>query len=76
MGRLWCDSPTIGPALQACHIVPQLQYHTYPDPEADPDETQDGSETTSRRRLEQAWERPWASENGILLFSHPHDMFD
>ncbi|KAK7432876.1 hypothetical protein QQZ08_000347 [Neonectria magnoliae] len=76
MGRSWCDSPTIGPALQACHIVSQLQYHTYPDPEADADETQDGGERASPRRLEQAWERTWASENGVLLFSHLHDMFD
>ncbi|WAO97091.1 HNHc domain-containing protein [Fusarium falciforme] len=76
MGRSWCDSPTIGPALQACHIVSQLQYHTYPDPEADADEMQDGGERVSPRRLEQAWERTWASENGVLLFSHLHDMFD
>ncbi|KAM5344069.1 hypothetical protein ACJ41O_012606 [Fusarium nematophilum] len=76
MGRSWCDSPTIGPALQACHIVSQLQYHTYPDPEADANETQDGGERASPRRLEQAWERTWAPENGILLFSHLHDMFD
>ncbi|KAH7019676.1 hypothetical protein EDB80DRAFT_561812, partial [Ilyonectria destructans] len=76
MGRSWCDSPTIGPAMQACHIVSQLQYHTYPDPEADADKTQDGGERASPRRLEQAWERTWAPENEVLLFSHLHDTFD
>ncbi|KAI8664761.1 HNHc domain-containing protein [Fusarium sp. Ph1] len=54
MGHSWCDSPTIGPALQAWHIVPQLHYHTYPDPEADAGEAQDGGERASPRRLEQA----------------------
>lgn len=76
MGRSWCNSPTIGPALQACHIVSPLDYHTYPDPEADADETHDGGEMASPRRLEQAWERTWGPENGVLLFSHLHDMFD
>ncbi|KAM3515977.1 hypothetical protein MY11210_000517 [Beauveria gryllotalpidicola] len=76
MGRSWCDSPTIGPALQACHIVSQLHYHTYPPSQADADGAQDGGEGASPHQLEQAWERTWAPENGILLFSHLHDMFD
>ncbi|KAF5025341.1 hypothetical protein F66182_2580 [Fusarium sp. NRRL 66182] len=76
MGRSWCHNPTIGPALQACHLVPQLHYHTYPDPDDDGDEAQDSAERTSPRRLEQAWERTWASENSILLFSHLHELFD
>lgn len=31
MGRSWYANPTIAPALHACHIVPQQQYHLYPD---------------------------------------------
>ena len=72
----WCANPNIGVALQACHIVPQQQYHIYPDLEAAADERQAGTERVSTRRLMQAWECTWVPENGILLFSHLHDMFD
>ncbi|KAM3504910.1 hypothetical protein MY10362_003286, partial [Beauveria mimosiformis] len=71
MGRSWYNNPTIGPALQACHIVSQLHYHTYPPPQADADGAQENP-----HQLEQAWVRTWAPENGILLFSHLHEMFD
>ncbi|KPM34281.1 hypothetical protein AK830_g12289 [Neonectria ditissima] len=74
MGGSWCAHPGIGPALQACHIVPQQQYHTYPDLEAAGQ--QDGIETASASRLEEAWKHTWAAENGILLFSHLHELFD
>ncbi|KAM3438059.1 hypothetical protein MY4824_003506 [Beauveria thailandica] len=71
MGRSWCNNPSIGPALQACHIVSPLHYHTYPPRQADADAAQEDP-----RQLEQAWVSTWAPENGILLFSHLHDMFD
>ncbi|KAM3425864.1 hypothetical protein NHJ13734_009859 [Beauveria thailandica] len=71
MGRSWYNNPSIGPALQACHIVSQLHYHTYPPPQADADGAQENP-----RQLEQAWVSTWAPENGILLFSHLHEMFD
>ncbi|EGX87962.1 hypothetical protein CCM_09098 [Cordyceps militaris CM01] len=44
MGRSWILNPTIGPALQVCHIVSPLHYHTYPLPSNNVDGTQDTSE--------------------------------
>lgn len=75
MGRSWTLNPTIGPALQVCHIVSQLHYNTYPLRISNVDESQDNSQVGTRQ-MEQAWERTWAPENGILLFSHLHEMFD
>lgn len=71
LGRSWCASPAIGPAIQAAHIVPQLHYHLYPrgigpgipDPN---DSTQ----------LRGAWLSTWSITNGILLASHIHQLFD
>ncbi|KAK7430486.1 hypothetical protein QQZ08_003005 [Neonectria magnoliae] len=64
--------PAHGPALQACHIVPQQHYHLYPVPGF-----HDGPEDlVSPRRLAAAWERSWSPENGILLLSHLHELFD
>ncbi|KAM3499284.1 hypothetical protein MY11210_009622 [Beauveria gryllotalpidicola] len=74
MGRSWLASPAIGPALHACHIVSQLHYHTYP--QTDADESRDAGKGVNPHQLEQAWESTWAPENGIILFSHLHDMFD
>ncbi|KAM3526396.1 hypothetical protein MY4038_006860 [Beauveria bassiana] len=76
MGRSWYNNITVGPALQACHIVSQLHYHTYPLPQADADGAQDGGEAANPHQLEQAWVSTWAPENAILLFSHLHEMFD
>jgi hypothetical protein len=76
MGRSWYANPTIGPALHACHIVPQQHYHLYPDPEAVPGEVQPQSAMSSNRRLMQAWENTWDPANGILLLSHLHELFD
>lgn len=76
MGRSWYANPTIGPALHACHIVPQQHYHLYPDPEAVAGEVQPQNAMTSNRRLIQAWENTWDPGNGILLLSHLHELFD
>lgn len=76
MGRSWYANPTIGPALQACHIVPQQHYHLYPDPEAVDGEVQPEGARFSNRRLMQAWESTWDPANGILLLSHLHELFD
>lgn len=73
-GRTWCYSPAIGPAVQACHIVPQQHYHLYPDPLLDP-QSNDGLELSPQRLLK-AWESTWAFSNGILLLSHFHELFD
>ncbi|KND92899.1 hypothetical protein TOPH_02407 [Tolypocladium ophioglossoides CBS 100239] len=72
-GRSWCISPAVGPALQACHIIPQQHYHLYPYPE---DLDEDDDVEHSPRRLREAWQRTWSAENGILLLSHLHELFD
>ncbi|KAH8656399.1 hypothetical protein BGZ61DRAFT_287436, partial [Ilyonectria robusta] len=76
MGRSWCVNPSIGPALQACHIIPQQHYHLYPDPEAVDGQVQDENARWSSRRLMEAWERTWSPKNGILRLSHLHELFD
>lgn len=73
-GRTWCYSPAIGPAVQACHIIPQQHYHLYPDPLLDPQSSH--SLEFSPQRLLKAWECTWAFRNGILLLSHLHELFD
>ncbi|KAJ0156511.1 hypothetical protein HZ326_1176 [Fusarium oxysporum f. sp. albedinis] len=30
-GRSWFSNSNIGPAIQACPIIPQQHYHIYPD---------------------------------------------
>ncbi|GKU09175.1 unnamed protein product [Fusarium langsethiae] len=70
-GRSWFGDSNIGPAIQACHIVPQQHYHTYPTPE-DPDM----QNPYSHQRLRAAWQRTWSVKNGILLLSHLHELFD
>ncbi|TVY62406.1 hypothetical protein Focb16_v004282 [Fusarium oxysporum f. sp. cubense] len=72
-GDSWVINPTIGPALQACHIVPQNHYHLYPITQ---DQEDDGDTGYSPRRLQEAWQRTWAPGNGILLMSHLHELFD
>ncbi|KAF5019748.1 hypothetical protein F66182_8233 [Fusarium sp. NRRL 66182] len=69
-GQSWCVNPGIGPALQACHIVPQQHYHVYPD-SSNSEDTMD-----STRRLREAWLSTWAPTNGILMMSHIHEFFD
>lgn len=71
-GKSWCVSPAVGPSLQACHIVPQQHYHVYPDMDNDPSEL----DSYSPRRLREAWQRTWSPQNGILLLSHLHELFD
>ncbi|KAB5513438.1 hypothetical protein GE09DRAFT_631232 [Coniochaeta sp. 2T2.1] len=79
-GRSWCANPAIGPALHACHIVPQLHYNVYPSPDDSDDEETDAAVDAaiefSQRRLKDAWYRTWSPHNGIVLLSHLHDMFD
>lgn len=73
-GRPWCNYPSAGPALQACHIVPQHHYHLYPDLDGLGDDDLDTRFCPSR--LREAWRRTWSSKNGILLLSHLHELFD
>ncbi|KAF2967069.1 hypothetical protein GQX73_g6499 [Xylaria multiplex] len=58
------------PGIQACHIVPQIQYHLYPS--GDDITTTD----TSPRGLIAAWEKTWSPDNGILLDKTLHELFD
>ncbi|EEU35113.1 uncharacterized protein NECHADRAFT_15991, partial [Fusarium vanettenii 77-13-4] len=69
-GRSWYMNPTVGLGVQACHIVPQQHYHVYPVPSSFPGGRYDP------RRLRAAWERTWSAKNGLLLFSHLHELFD
>lgn len=72
-GRSWCISPIAGPGLEACHIVPQIQYHTYPLPGV---EVQDTAESSQPASLAELWYSTWRPSNGILLASHLHAAFD
>ncbi|ATY64975.1 Ribonuclease H [Cordyceps militaris] len=69
-GRSWYMNPTVGPAVQVCHIVPQQHSHVYPVP------IPFGNNRYSPRRLRAAWDRTWAAENGIILLTHLHQLFD
>lgn len=73
-GRSWCLSPAVGPALQACHIIPQQHYHLYPVEEDRGNEDDEIEYSSQRLRL--AWQRTWSADNGILLLSHLHELFD
>ncbi|RMZ75069.1 hypothetical protein DV738_g5673, partial [Chaetothyriales sp. CBS 135597] len=74
-GRSWCPAPSFGPALQACHIVPQQHYHVYPDPDGLSD-LAEADVFYSSTRLKEAWRNTWSADNGILLLCHLHDSFD
>ncbi|KAM0420357.1 hypothetical protein ACHAPT_011899 [Fusarium lateritium] len=69
-GRSWYMNPTVGLGVEACHVVPQQHYHVYPVPRSFPEGRYDP------RRLRAAWERTWSAKNGLLLFSHLHELFD
>jgi hypothetical protein len=71
-GQSWYFSPSVGPALQACHIVEQQHYHLYPNRNVE----DDASLADSPRRLQQLWHSTWSAKNGILLLAHLHELFD
>ncbi|KAF4948333.1 hypothetical protein FSARC_13774 [Fusarium sarcochroum] len=75
-GRSWYTTPAIGPALQACHIVPQQHYHIYPDALFQTRADEGDDVEFSSERLRQAWTNTWSSENGILLKNDLHELFD
>lgn len=77
LGRSWCASPAIGPAIQAAHIVPQLHYHLYPRGHRYPRGTgPDMPDPNDSTQLRGAWLSTWSITNGILLASHIHQLFD
>ncbi|KAI0865210.1 hypothetical protein F4860DRAFT_500861 [Xylaria cubensis] len=69
-GQPWCLATPISPTIQACHIVPQIQYHLYP--------CEDDTNTidTSPRGLLTAWKKTWSPDNGILLGKSLHELFN
>ncbi|KAF5027346.1 hypothetical protein F66182_547 [Fusarium sp. NRRL 66182] len=75
-GHSWCITPAIGPALQACHIIPQQHYHLYPDRRFQTLTDEGDDVEFSAERLRQAWTNTWSNQNGILLMSHIHELFD
>ncbi|KAF5567956.1 hypothetical protein FPHYL_3019 [Fusarium phyllophilum] len=73
-GEFWVEGRSIGPGVEACHIVPQAQYHLYPtdqDPEANR-----GPPDLSLSNLLTAWEKTWSADNGIMLMKHLRYFFD
>jgi len=81
LGRAWTRAGGLGPGVQACHIVPQLQYNLYPDrwpPSFSDSDLQPEPvvSASSRDRLEKSWKNTWAGGNSLLLLRHLHDLFD
>ncbi|KAK7428365.1 hypothetical protein QQZ08_005122 [Neonectria magnoliae] len=71
LGDSWVVSPAIGPALQACHIIPQRHFHLYPGADTYSDDDED-----CRRQIHESWRQTWNPKNGIMLMSHLHELFD
>lgn len=73
-GEVWFNKIVLGPGVEACHIVPEAQYHLYPtnlDPEANR-----GPPDLSLSNLSKAWEKTWSADNGIMLMKHLRYFFD
>ncbi|KAI1120832.1 hypothetical protein F5Y10DRAFT_257626 [Nemania abortiva] len=75
-GATWGPNPIAGPALEACHIIPQQHYHLYPSSTSDQQSDNDETVEESARRLLDAWERTWSLNNGILLKGDLRACFD
>ncbi|KAI0183904.1 hypothetical protein EV127DRAFT_464741 [Xylaria flabelliformis] len=60
-GETWFFTPSVGPGIDACHIVPQRHYNVYPvgDDIHTINTTSDG--------LLAAYNKTWSPDNGILL---------
>ncbi|KPM42282.1 hypothetical protein AK830_g4287 [Neonectria ditissima] len=69
-GRSWHTELAVGPTLQVCHIVPREHYHVFPVSDSP------SSDRHSPRQLRLAWYGTWGKNNGILLLSHLHQLFD
>lgn len=75
-GARWCNAQSVGPGIQACHIVPQQHYHIYPiQDDGDRLAALDGHPPVTER-LKAAWLSTWSPANSILLMKHIHDFFD
>ncbi|OIW23209.1 hypothetical protein CONLIGDRAFT_637695 [Coniochaeta ligniaria NRRL 30616] len=70
----WTPSPGLG--LEACHVVPQKHYFLYPPMPPLLGRISDPLSTSDMDSLSAAWTATWNRENGIVLFSHLHKMFD
>lgn len=74
-GQSWCITPSVGPGIQASHIIPQQHFYLYPhhdQQEIIPAAVSD----PSPERLRQAWNDAWSNKNGILLMSHIRHLFE
>ncbi|KAI1129762.1 hypothetical protein F5Y10DRAFT_276545 [Nemania abortiva] len=74
LGKPWCTGFPIGPAIQACHIIPQIHYHLYPSGEDDDEDI--ATVYDSPRKLLLAWHNTWDPKNGILLKNDLHECFN
>ncbi|KUI70963.1 hypothetical protein VM1G_06570 [Cytospora mali] len=68
-GKTWF-SRLVGPGIEAAHIVPQIQWNTFP---LDSDNNVAGS---NPQKLRRAWLATWSAENGFPMMSHLHKCFD
>ncbi|GKU08748.1 hypothetical protein FLAG1_11753 [Fusarium langsethiae] len=75
-GASWYFNSDVGPALHACHIVEQKQYHLYPVEDDDDDDDEEEQTMYSTHRLRELWIRTWSPGNSILMLSHLHELFD
>ncbi|KLU91850.1 hypothetical protein MAPG_10799 [Magnaporthiopsis poae ATCC 64411] len=79
VGRSWCPGLSVGPGIQAAHIVPHMQYHLYPrvsDNDRDSTDVQQERTTPVLSDLKAAWENTWSVRNSIILSSAIHEAFD
>ncbi|KAI0549006.1 hypothetical protein F4679DRAFT_596165 [Xylaria curta] len=69
----------VGPAIEACQIVPLPHYHRYLLGDMNiPTEEEISAEAAKRRYRMHAkvWPKAWSPENGILLRKDLHELFD
>ncbi|RGP69184.1 hypothetical protein FLONG3_7820 [Fusarium longipes] len=74
-GQSWCITPSVGPGLQACHVVPQQHFHLYPTHNRK-NVGSDNEVEISNEGLSQAWTDTWSSKNGILLMNDIRQLFE
>ncbi|KUI64046.1 hypothetical protein VM1G_10808 [Cytospora mali] len=70
-GKFWAPNKTVGPGVEAAHIVLQIHWHTYPLSQSNYVANKDNSQ-----QLQDAWLSTWGAGNGIPLQSNLHKCFD
>ncbi|KAI1132764.1 hypothetical protein F5Y10DRAFT_230734 [Nemania abortiva] len=70
-GRSWWNGgASLGPTIQAAHIVPQIHWNVYPNDDQGVVSMEDNA------GLRDAWNKTWQLSNGLLLASNLHQCFD